>query len=207
MARKIFISYKYSEAQLLRNEILEALGDDATYYQGETADSPDLTDTTTENIKKALTDMMYNTSVTIVIISPNIKQSDWIDWEIEYCLKEITRNGRTSQTNGIIGVVQEVNGSYDWLVTKMTKDDGCTIRTVSNKPLLDIIKNNRFNRPEHGHSCADCKTYNQLDGSYISIVDEDVFLRDPQKYIENAYDKSESSEEFELVKQRSAEYA
>jgi len=47
MARKTFISYKYSEAQDLRDTILEALGDDATYYTGETVDSPDLTDTTT----------------------------------------------------------------------------------------------------------------------------------------------------------------
>ena len=92
MAHKTFISYKYSEAQKLRDSIINALGDDATYYKGETSDSPDLTDTTTDNIKRHLTDMMYDTSVTIVIISPNMKQSKWIDWEIEYSLKSITRN-------------------------------------------------------------------------------------------------------------------
>ena len=86
MAHKTFISYKYSEAQDLRDRIIEAMGDDASYYMGETSDSPDLTDTSTENIKKHLCDMMYNTSVTIVIISPHIKESKWIDWEIEYSL-------------------------------------------------------------------------------------------------------------------------
>ena len=97
MAHKTFISYKYSEAQQLRDDILSALGDDAQYYQGETSDSPDLTDTTTENIRKNLKDMIYGTSVTIVIISPNLKKSKWIDWEIEYSLKEIKRsdNGST----------------------------------------------------------------------------------------------------------------
>ena len=45
MARKTFISYKYSEACELRDQIIEALGDDAQYYQGETSESPDLTDT------------------------------------------------------------------------------------------------------------------------------------------------------------------
>ena len=35
---------------------------------------------------------MYDTSVTIVIISPNMKKSKWIDWEIEYCLKDNTKN-------------------------------------------------------------------------------------------------------------------
>ncbi len=206
MARKTFISYKYSEAQDLRDTILEALGDDASYYTGETADSPDLTDTTTENIKKNLADMMYATSVTIVIISPNIKKSDWIDWEIEYCLKEISRDGRTSKTNGVVGVVQKVNGNYEWLVKKTKKDDGCTVRTVSKEPLLDIINNNRFNRPKEGHICDECKTYSQLDGSYISIIDEEDFLKDPSKYIENAFEKSEKSDEFELVKQRSVEH-
>ena len=45
MVHKTFISYKYSEARNLRDDIIEALGDDATYYKGETSDSPDLTDT------------------------------------------------------------------------------------------------------------------------------------------------------------------
>lgn len=57
MAHKTFISYKWSEAQDLRDEIIEALREDATYYKGETSDSPDLTDTSTENIKKNLKDM------------------------------------------------------------------------------------------------------------------------------------------------------
>ena len=80
MSHKTFISYKYSEARNLRDSIIGALGDDAIYYQGETSSSPDLSDTSTENIKKNLTDMMYDTSVTIVIISPNMKNSNWIDW-------------------------------------------------------------------------------------------------------------------------------
>ena len=76
MAHKTFISYKYSEAQNLRDRIIKALGDDASYYKGETSDSPDLTDTSTENIKKNLKDMMYDTSVTIVVISPHIKENE-----------------------------------------------------------------------------------------------------------------------------------
>ena len=36
MAHKTFISYKYSEAQELRDRIIKAFGDDASYYQGET---------------------------------------------------------------------------------------------------------------------------------------------------------------------------
>jgi len=140
MARKTFISYKYSEAQDLRDDILDALGEDATYYQGETADSPDLTDTSTENIKKNLTDMMYDTSVTIVVVSPNLNASKWIDWEIEYSLKEISRKGRTSKTNGVVGVIQKINGEYDWLVTKSKKDDGCSVRTIDEQQIRNKVK-------------------------------------------------------------------
>lgn len=52
MAHKTFISYKYSEARSLRDSIIKSLGEDAFYYQGETSDSPDLTDKSTETIKK-----------------------------------------------------------------------------------------------------------------------------------------------------------
>ena len=202
MARRTFISYKYNEAQNLRNKIIQALGEDATYYQGETSDSPDLTDESTEYIKRKLTDMMYNTSVTIVIVSPNFSKSQWIDWEIEYCLKEISRKGRTSKTNGIVGVIQQGNGGYDWLVTKSKKPDGCTVREIDDSKLYPIINNNRYRRKGQSYACADCKTHNQLDGSYISLIDETDFLQDPDRYIENAYQKSENYDEFDLVKQR-----
>lgn len=202
MARRTFISYKYSEAKNLRDRILKALGDDATYYKGETSDSPDLTDTTAENIKKNLKDMMHGTSVTIVIISPNIKDSKWIDWEIEYSLKEITRSDTTSRTNGVVGIIMKHNGGYDWLVTRTKKDDGCTVRSISDSLLYKIISENRYNLKGDGYSCPNCKTYDQLDGSYISLVDEDDFIDDPEKYIENAYNKCEKINDYDLLKQR-----
>lgn len=117
MAHKTFISYKYSEAQQLRNNIIDALGKDADYYEGETSSSPDLTDKKTETIKNKLKDMIFGTSVTIIIISPNMTDSDWIDWEIEYSLKEITRADKTSRTNGIVGVIMKYNGGYGWIVS------------------------------------------------------------------------------------------
>lgn len=192
MAHKTFISYKHSEAQTLRDKIIEALGDDATYYQGETSDSPDLTDTSTENIKKNLTNMMYDTSVTIVIISPNMKNSKWIDWEIEYCLKNISRKGRTSHTNGIVGVIMKYNGGYGWFKTKTLKSDGCTSSSYDENIVYPIINNNRFKQNPKQYSCDICKTVNALTGSYIAYVEEETFLFDPQKYIDIAYDKSEN---------------
>lgn len=203
MAHKTFISYKYSEARDLRDDIIEALGEDATYYQGETSDSPDLTDYKTDTIKKHLKDMMWDTSVTIVIISPNMKQSKWIDWELEYCLKLIPRKERTSQTNGIVGVIMKVNGGYDWFINHLTNAHGAAVVNYNNSYLYPIIYNNHFNsKPEQWH-CEECKTYDWLNGSYIEYVEEETFLANPKRYIENAYSKSENDASgYELQRQR-----
>lgn len=203
LAHKTFISYKYSEAQKLRDKIIDALGDDAIYYKGETSDSPDLTDTSTENIKKNLKDMMYDTSVTIVIISPNMKKSKWIDWEIEYCLKSITRKNRVSNTNGVVGVIMKYNGGYSWLKTTSENDDGCSSSSYDESKMYDIINNNRFNQEPKVYSCEICKTVNSLTGSYIALVEEETFLANPTKYIDNAYEKSENDANgYVLCKQR-----
>ncbi|MDL2322857.1 TIR domain-containing protein [Bacteroidales bacterium OttesenSCG-928-A17] len=202
MARKTFISYKYSEAQNLRDKIIRALGNDAQYYQGETSDSPDLTDTSTDSIKNNLKDMMYNTSVTIVIISPSMVKSKWIDWEIEYCLKEISRKDRKSYTNGVIGVIMNVNGSADWLKIHSSNIHGSPTVSYKQEFLYPIIYKNRYNSTPALKHCHECNTYDFMNGSYITLVDENDFLANPSYYIENAFDKSENTSKFDLTKQR-----
>lgn len=202
MARKTFIAYKYSEARNSRDGILKALGKDATYYQGETSDSPNLTDTSTENIKKNLRDMIYGTSVTIVVVSPHFSESKWIDWEIEYSLKEMTREDRTSRTNGVVGVIMKYNGRYDWIVGESSYPDGCTSRTIDNGKLYPIMSKNRYNLDRPQYLCARCKTVDVLNGSYISLIKEEEFLGNPSRYIENAYEKSERIDAFKIAKTR-----
>ena len=147
--------------------------------------------------------MMYDTSVTIVIISPHMKESKWIDWEIEYCLKNNTRKDRTSHTNGVVGVIMKCNGGYNWFKRSDRNLDGCISSSYDERYLYEIIKNNRYNQNPKRYSCPICKTVNALTGSYISFVEEDDFINDPQYYIDNAYDKSENDAEgYDLVKQR-----
>ena len=192
MAYKTFISYKYSEAQDLRDKIIEALGDDATYYKGETSESPDLTDTSTENIKNKLKDMIYDTSVTIVIISPNMILSNWIDWELEYCLKNIKRKDRTSHTNGIVGVIMKVDGDYTWFKKIGINCHMTSTASYDMDKVCSIISENHFNSNPKIWHCDNCKCYDYLNGSYITFVEEETFLNNPIKYIDNAYEKSEN---------------
>ncbi|SFL73632.1 MTH538 TIR-like domain [Gracilibacillus orientalis] len=202
MAHKTFISYKYSETKDLRDEIVKALGDDAKYYQGETSESPDLSDKTTDYIKEKLKDMIYSTSVTIVVISPNMKLSNWIDWEIEYSLKQIKRGDRTSGTNGVLGVVMKYNGDYSWLRPSVENSDGHTAILTNDDYLYEIIHKNRFNQEPPEYTCDVCKNVDALTGSYISLINEENFLENPNKYIDNAYDKSKNTSNYKLTRKK-----
>ena len=109
--------------------------------------------------QKNLRDMMFDTSVTIVIISPNMRQSKWIDWWIEYCLKNNTRKNRTSHTNGVVGVIMKQDGGYSWFKSSRKNSDRFFLTTYEETNV--------------------CKTVNALAGSYIAYVEEDDFLNDP----------------------------
>ena len=192
MARKTFISYKYSEARELRDRIIEALGEDAQYYKGEHGFSPNRSNDRDETIWKYLKDMIWGTSVTIVILSPNMKKSDWIAKEISYSLQKVSRDGTQSQRNGVVAVVMKVNGDYSWLATTKKTEDGHLVTSYNDSIVFDIITENRYNQREKVYSCNKCKSVSRDTGSYISYIFEDEFLSDPQKYIEGAYKKSEN---------------
>lgn len=187
MARKTFISYKYSESRGLRDRIIQALGEDAKYYNGENGFSPDLTSYKANTIKEYLKDMIYNTSVTIVILSPHMRESEWIDWEIEYSLKRISRNERTSKTNGVVCVVKkELYYGYGWF-----KDICGNWDMKKTFPIIGENRNNLSNIQA---------LYKGLALNYIDIVTEDDFLRNPAKYIEEAHKKAENVEYYKISK-------
>ena len=189
MARKTFISYKYSESRELRDKIINRLGSDATYYKGENGYSKDMSSYTYLTIKEYLKKMIYDTSVTIVILSPNMKTSEWIEWEIEYSLKAISRNDRTSNTNGIVCVVKkDPYFGYSWL-----KDYYGNWKTSN---LFPIIKENRNNAKD-----TLINAYLGFSQNYIDIITEEEFLRCPQKYIEEAYEKSRNISRYNIIKQ------
>ena len=200
MAHKTFISYKYSESVALRDKIIKAMGQDAIFYNGENGFSPNKSDDSDDAIWNYLKDMIWPTSVTIVILSPNMKQSSWIPDEIAYSLRKVKRGETTSKRNGIVAVIQKVNGNYDWLMNHNTNCHGTATVSYKNDLLPDVISANHFNSEPPVVHCDQCKTYDSERGSYISYVQEDTFLADVNGYVDKAYEKSQNDGAGYIVK-------
>lgn len=136
MGRKIFVSYKYADEnvypvpnvsdyrQKARDYVtwLERKFTDRTdhIYKGE-HDQEDLSDRSDDYIWTKLKDKIYDSTITIVLISPNMKEaykwdkSQWIPWEIAYSVRETTRNDYTSHSNAVLGVIlPDKNNSYSY---------------------------------------------------------------------------------------------
>lgn len=134
-ANNVFVSYKYydSDVKSLGNGIstvrdyvncVERLFDksEKVYYCGE-RDGDDQSDFSEDIIRRHLSDKIFYTTVTVVLISPNMydrsrpENMQWIPWEISYSLKETRRESGKSHMNAVLAVVlPDRNGKYDYAV-------------------------------------------------------------------------------------------
>lgn len=224
MGRKIFVSYKYAddtvknlkstENSTVRSYVdkLESyLADSEHYYKGE-SDGEDLSQLEEETIWNKLKDRIYDSSLTIVMISPNMKENgkedknQWIPWEISYSLKATSRkteSGKsvTSKPNAILAIVLPDNSnSYEYYI----KDNICCsekCRTLKTNTLFKILKNNMFNIiEEDARECDSSRKIYYGESSYIYSVKWKDFIKNPDKYIESSYIRLESIEEYEIKK-------
>lgn len=136
----IFVSYKYWDFSVKRlngysgsyphaRDYVDWIEDKISYksndtYKGE-HDDEDLTGKSDDYIWEKLKDKIFYSSITIVLISPNMKEnhkwdkSQWIPWEISYSLRETIRNDQKSRSNAILGIIiPNKNGSYDYYYDK-----------------------------------------------------------------------------------------
>lgn len=85
----------------------------------------------------------------------------------------------------MVAVIKKVNGSYSWF---RYSEDGGT-KYYLNK-IQDIIADNHFN--SNPPITTSTGSYDWLKGSYIAFIEEDEFLSNPKRYIDNAYEKSKN---------------
>ncbi len=224
MARKIFVSYKHSDQNVapLNSETtardyvdeLIDLFDEDEIYKGE--GNEDLSDFKDETIASHLKDKIYDSSITMVLISKNMKdeyeqESDqWIPWEISYSLKEITRNGRTSQTNAVLAIVlPDQSSRYDYFFEE-NFCPSCICTNFRIDKLFQILRDNMFNikNPTYhecpNHECPDHERNNPIytrPSSYIDSVKWCDFISDKEKYLEIAEDIRDKIDDYKITKE------
>ena len=226
MGKKIFVSYKYADDQVENlkpgqnstvrdyidkfEEKVDSLDD---IYKGE-KDGEDLSDLSDDTIWEKLKDRIYDSSVTIVFISPGMRESgkkdrdQWIPWEVSYSLKETSRKNKngdsiTSHSNAMLAVVlPDENGSYSYyLESKTCCSSNCTMHHIDK--LFTIIKENKFNRKKNAtkRTCDNNETIWTGTCSYIEAVKWSSFINDYQKYVDKAVERQDNIEEYEIRKE------
>lgn len=226
MGKKIFVSYKYADDKVENlywwenstvrdyvDEFERKIDYSDNIFKGET-DGEDLSSLSDDAIWEKLKDRIYDSSVTIIFISPGMKElgksdrDQWIPWEVSYSLKETSRKNKngdpiTSHTNAMVAVVlPDQNGSYSYyLEPKNCCLSGCTIHHLN--ILFEIIKKNKFNRIRNASKrvCENNDTIWSGSCSYIEAVKWSDFIADYKKYVDSAEERQNHIDEFEICKE------
>lgn len=199
MGRKVFVSYKFSEAAGTRDKIITALSGDGSYYKGEKGYvALDYADST---MKQYLGSKIFDSTVTVVIISPNVNQSRWVEWEIRYSLEIHTRNDRTSGRNGIVCVIQKqpdysspklggygYNENSNWAYNKYQEGKNLRQSILPSLVWRNMKDSFKDYRTYWGFLLGDESNINRND--YCVVVAESTFLLKPSKYVEEAYKRA-----------------
>lgn len=224
MGHKIFVSYKYHDSDVKKitnnywhvdtvRDYVDALEHYLTntsehIYKGE-SDDEDLSGLSEDAIWEKLKDRIYDSSLTIVLVSPKMKESkrdkdQWIPWEISYSLKEVSRKNKagnyvTSSSNAVLAVVlPDKNDSYEYYI----RDNSCcteTCRTLKTDFLFDIMKDNMFNiKKANKKTCSTNSVIFYGESSYIASVKWKDFAGDPESYIEKAYKIQSAIEQYAI---------
>lgn len=223
MSRKIFVSYKYADTNVLSltdsiwettksrdyvTALQDILNENDEIYKGEN-DGEDLSDFADSTIETKLKRKIFDSSITLVIVSSNMKnfleseKDQWIPWEISYSLRNKTIGDKVSRPNGMLMVViPDKNGKYDYYIEDNTCNY-CKCRTLKTNFLFPILKKNTFNHKKKVESDCDQHSSSPVytgDHSYIESVKWKDFIKNPSTHLDNATRKREIIEDFDISK-------
>lgn len=227
MGHKIFVSYKYAdddvnnlnyyENSTVRDYVdeLENRIDNSNHiFKGE-SDGEDLSNLSENVIWNKLKDRIYDSTLTIVFISPKMKEEgksdkeQWIPWEISYSLKETKRRNEsgqevTSNTNAMLAVVlPDSNNSYNYYLENHTCCSSFCTTHYTGK-LFKILRENKFNKKQISQTeCQNDTTKKIYSGecSYIKAVKWKDFIVDIDKYIDESYERLENIDDYNICKE------
>lgn len=225
MGHKIFVSYKYADYDVADrspyehskvrdyvDEFESLLGSTDHIYKGE-HDGDDLSQLSDETIWKKLKDRIYDSTLTIVFISPGMKEpwkserDQWIPWEISYSLKETSRTNGSGDTvycrsNAMIAVVlPDSSGRYGYYLESKDCCSSTCIMHHTNR-LFEIMRKNMFNKNDgRKKTCNLGDTVWTGECSYIEAVKWSDFIKDASLYIDRSFNRRERIDEFDITKE------
>lgn len=222
MGHKVFVSYKYKDSNVRRldNYSKGTVRDYVDYLQNNKfsgddlnkaeSDDTDLSIFKDETIKNKLKDKIRDSSITLVLISPNMVESSvpqkdqWIPWEVSYSLREKNSNDIHSHPNAVIAVVlPDINNSYDYFINYWNYQDENSethsVRTLKTNNTFKIIENNMFNKKVVSTKIIQGHTVFFGEHSYITTVKWDDFLCDVDSYLTYALSKSSVISDYKLT--------
>lgn len=228
MGHKIFVSYKYKDDDVQNlnlyqnskvrdyiNLFQDTIDNSNNIFKGE-EDDEDLSQYSDDTIWEKLKDRIYDSTLTIVFISPNMKETDklernqWIPWEISYSLKETSRKNKagttvTSRTNAMLAVVlPDSSGSYNYYLEDKNCCIGKSCVTHHIEKLFKIIRNNKFNiKNKNIFDCSNDSNMKIWNGesSYIKAVKWKDFINNMDMYINEAYERLDNIENYNIYKE------
>jgi len=231
MGRKVFVSYKYRDGNVkqyesksgettVRNYVdtLQTVLERNGHVPKCEDDEEDLSEYSDDEITRRLSNRIFDSTITIILISPgmkNLHQSErdqWIPWEISYSLRAGTRTSKngeeiSSPGNGMLGVVlPDLRGSYDYAITQNECCDETCI-TIHNNQFFEIIRKNMFNKKKMIR--MKCETGRDVwsgEASYIPILRWDHFLNNMNVEIERAWVLRSNMDDYTVFKQLPNEY-
>ena len=224
MGRKVFVSYKYGDTQVqslgLGPFTITRVRDYVTELQGVLErgdelnkgedDGVDLSQFKDDTIASKLRDKIYDSSITIVVVSKGMKdlskseRDQWIPWEVAYSLRETTRNDRTSRSNAILAIVlPDEYGRYDYYIV----DESCPYckcRTLNTNLLFGVLSKNMFNikKPTYNncpHHAAHWPVF-VGDYSYIESVKWSDFKINVKAYLDKSKSLNDRIAEYSISK-------
>lgn len=228
MGHKIFVSYKYADDDVKNlkafenstvrdyvDEFENKIDNSNHIFKGE-SEGEDLSELSEEVIWGKLKDRIFDSTLTIVFISPKMKEkgksdrNQWIPWEISYSLKETKRKNKsgqdvTSKTNAMMAVVlPDSNNSYDYYLEQKNCCFAHSCTTHHTQKLFKILEKNKFNFNEASKSdCTNDSNEKIWIGncSYIEAVKWKDFIEDIDTYIDKAYERLENIDKYNIYKE------
>lgn len=229
MARNVFVSYKYSDAQVQDlglfeivdflgtkmkrkitttarhyvDKVAEKLEKEDHIYKGED-DGENMETLADSTIGSKLGDKIFYSSVTIVLISKGMKEpfkAEKDQWIPWEVSYSLKEQTRQNQRSKANGVIAVVLPDENGSYEYyITRDEECNCRSLNTPFLFEILRENMFNvKAPNRRLCNGSYVYSG-DASYIQSVKWEDFINNPTKYIDKAIELRDRKDEFELRK-------